>query len=78
MGEKELKEKLEGINLEIQSTQKDIDSINQTIKKKIQQKEFEKAIRERIQQALELLKSLKDQRDEKKKELSKEWFCVNH
>jgi len=72
MGEKELKEKLEGINLEIQSTQKDIDSINQTIKKKIQQKEFEKAIRERIQQALELLKSLKDQRDEKKKELSKE------
>jgi len=72
MGEKELKEKLEGINLEIQSTQKDIDSINQTIKKKIQQKESEKAIRGRIQQALELLKSLKDQRDEKKKELSKE------
>jgi len=72
MGEKELKEKLEEINSEIQSTQKDIDSINQAIKKKAQQEESEKAISEQIQQALELLKSLKDQRDEKRKELDKE------
>lgn len=72
MGERELKEQLEQLNSKIRLTQKDVDSIRQSIKKREIEIESEKALKIEIEKAQELLKSLEGQKDELGKELNKE------